>query len=67
MKVGKLVAITVGGSIILLQIANEGGYISIDWNKISKKVNKVSDKVEEAVTGEGPSWQDKASIVCIYS
>lgn len=61
MKVGKIVAITVGGSIILLQIANESGYINIDWNKITKKVDKVTDKFEEAVTGEGPSWQNKVS------
>ncbi|CAO1387943.1 unnamed protein product [Diamesa serratosioi] len=60
MKVGKLVAISVGGSIILLQIASNEGYISIDWSKVTKNVNKVTDKVEEAVTGEGPSFADKA-------
>lgn len=60
MKVGKAAAIAVGGGIILLQIANQQGYISIDWNKINKKVDKVTDKVEEAVTGQGPSWADKA-------
>lgn len=60
MKVGKLAAIAVGGGIILLQIANQQGYIQIDWNKIHKKVDKVTDKVEEAVTGQGPSWADKA-------
>lgn len=63
MKVGKLVAISVGGSIILLQIASNEGYISIDWSKVTKNVNKVTDKVEEAVTGEGPSFADK---VCIF-
>jgi FUN14 family len=52
----------VGGGIILLQIANQQGYISIDWNKINKKVDKVTDKVEEAVTGEGPKWMDKVSM-----
>ena len=62
MKVGKLVAISVGGSIILLQIASNEGYISIDWSKVTKNVNKVTDKVEEAVTGEGPSFADKVCI-----
>lgn len=61
MKVGKMAAIAVGGGIILLQIANQQGYIQIDWNKINKKVDKVTDKVEEAVTGQGPSWADKVS------
>lgn len=60
MKVGKAAAIAVGGGIILLQIANQQGYITIDWSKIHKKVDKVTDKVEEAVTGQGPSWADKA-------
>lgn len=59
MKVGKFVAISVGGSIILLQIASNEGYISIDWSKIHRKVDKITDKVGEAVTGEGPSWADK--------
>ncbi|XP_038110251.1 FUN14 domain-containing protein 2 isoform X2 [Culex quinquefasciatus] len=59
MKVGKAAAVAVGGGIILLQIANQQGYITIDWNKINKKVDKVTDKVEEAVTGQGPSWADK--------
>lgn len=59
MKVGKIVAISVGGSIILLQIASNEGYIQIDWNKITKKANKLADKAEEAITGEGPSWADK--------
>lgn len=59
MKVGKIVAVSVGGSIILLQIAANEGYIQIDWNKITKKANKLADKAEEAITGEGPSWADK--------
>lgn len=54
-----MAAIAVGGGIILLQIANQQGYVQIDWNKIHKKVDKVTDKVEEAVTGQGPSWADK--------
>lgn len=61
MKVGKVVAISVGGSIILLQIAANEGYIQIDWNKITKRANKLADKAEEAITGEGPSWADKVS------
>jgi FUN14 domain-containing protein 1 len=62
MKVGKLVAICCGGTIIILQIANNEGYITIDWSKITKKANKLADKAEEAITGEGPSWADKVSM-----
>jgi FUN14 domain-containing protein 1 len=63
MKVGKLVAVSVGGSIILLQIASNEGYITIDWSKITKRANKLADKAEEAITGEGPSWADKVRII----
>lgn len=68
MKVGKMAAIAVGGGIILLQIANQEGYVKIDWSKINKNVDKVTDKVEEAVTGEGPKWMDKVCwIYFLYS
>lgn len=72
MKVGKMAAIAVGGGIILLQIANQEGYVKIDWSKINSKVDKVTDKVEEAVTGEGPKWMDKVCwiyfvVACLYS
>jgi len=59
MKVGKAVAIAVGGGIILLEVAKENGYIKVNWNKVNKKLDKVADKVEEKITGEGPSWMDK--------
>ncbi|XP_022901211.1 FUN14 domain-containing protein 1-like [Onthophagus taurus] len=59
MKFGKVVAISVGGGIILLQIANEKGYINVNWGKVNKKIDKIVDKVEEKITGEGSSWMDK--------
>lgn len=58
-KIGKAVAIAVGGSIILLQIANEQGYVKVNWDKLAKKTDKIMDKVEERVTGEGPNLLDK--------
>ena len=61
MKVGKAVAIAVGGSIIILQIASNEGYITIDWNKLLRKADKIADKAEEAISGQGPSWADKVS------
>lgn len=64
MRVGKVIAISVGGGIILLQIANEKGYININWNKVNNKIDKVTDKVEQQLTGEGPSWFDKVISGC---
>lgn len=66
MKVGKVIAIGVGGSIILLQVASNEGYINIDWNKIGKRANNLADKAEEAITGEGPSWAEKVSNECFF-
>ncbi|XP_012274651.1 FUN14 domain-containing protein 1 [Orussus abietinus] len=59
MKVGKLAAFALGGGIIILQIAAHQGYIKINWDKIRRKAEKISDKVEEKVTGEGPKFLDK--------
>lgn len=60
MKVGKFAAFAIGGGIILMEIAHQEGFIEIDWSKISRKLDKVTDKVEEAVTGQERSWADKA-------
>ncbi|XP_023027461.1 FUN14 domain-containing protein 1 [Leptinotarsa decemlineata] len=59
MRVGKTAALAMGGGILLLQIANEQGYININWNKVNRNLDKVADKIEEKITGEGPSWMDK--------
>lgn len=60
MKVGKFAAFAIGGGIILMEIAHQEGFIEVDWSKISRKLDKVTDKVEEAVTGQEKSWMDKA-------
>lgn len=60
MKIGKTAAFLIGGGIIFLEIANEQGWIKIDWNKVTKQIDKAADKVEEVATGEGPRWIDKA-------
>lgn len=62
MKVGKVAACAIGGGIIILQIASTQGYININWDKIKKKAEKISDKVEEKVTGEGPKLLDKVRL-----
>ncbi|XP_078038962.1 FUN14 domain-containing protein 1 isoform X2 [Augochlora pura] len=59
MKVGKMAALAFGGGIIMLQIAVHQGYIKVNWDKIQKKAEKITDIVEEKVTGEGPKLLDK--------
>lgn len=59
MKIGKVAALTFGGGIILLQIANHQGYINVNWDKVYKQVDKVTDIVEEKATGQSPKWMEK--------
>lgn len=59
MRVGKTAALALGGGIILLEIANEKGYIRVNWDKVNKKLDKVADKVEEKITGQAPGWMEK--------
>lgn len=63
MKVGKVAACAVGGGIIMLQIAAHQGYIKINWDKITRKAEKITDKVEEKITGEGPKFMDKVNFL----
>ncbi|OAD62302.1 FUN14 domain-containing protein 1 [Eufriesea mexicana] len=64
MRVGKIAAFAVGGGIIMLQIAAHQGYIKINWDKIQKKAEKITDKVEEKVTGEKTKFLDKVGKWC---
>ncbi|CAG9828246.1 unnamed protein product [Diabrotica balteata] len=59
MRVGKTAAMALGGGIILLQIANEKGYIKVNWDKVNRNIDQVADKVEEQLTGEAVTWMDK--------
>ncbi|XP_035290159.1 FUN14 domain-containing protein 2 isoform X2 [Anguilla anguilla] len=45
-KVGKLAASAVGGGFILLQIANHTGYITVDWKRVEKDVNKAKKQLK---------------------
>lgn len=54
-----MAAFTIGGAIILLEVANEQGIIKIDWSRLYRKVDEAGDKVQEKLTGEGPKWIDK--------
>jgi FUN14 domain-containing protein 1 len=66
MKVGKTAAFAFGGGIILLQIANHKGYIKVNWDKVYKQTDKVTDKLEEKTTGQGPKLMEKVQITLIY-
>jgi FUN14 domain-containing protein 1 len=59
MRVGKAAATALGGGVLLITLAHHKGYITVDWDKLSRQVDRVTDKVETAATGEGPRTIDK--------
>uniref|UniRef100_A0A3Q3WB71 FUN14 domain-containing protein 2 n=1 Tax=Mola mola TaxID=94237 RepID=A0A3Q3WB71_MOLML len=46
-KVGKVAATSVGGGLLLLQIANNTGYIQVDWKRVEKDVNKAKKQLKK--------------------
>lgn len=48
MKLGKAAAFTVGSGILALQLANSSGYIKINWDKLTRGVERVAEQVEDS-------------------
>lgn len=46
-KFGKLAAIAVGGSMLVIQIAQYNGYIEIDWKKVNQDVQVVKKSMDK--------------------
>uniref|UniRef100_A0A8C6TAS6 FUN14 domain-containing protein 2 n=1 Tax=Neogobius melanostomus TaxID=47308 RepID=A0A8C6TAS6_9GOBI len=46
-KVGKVAATAVGGGLLMLQIANNSGYIQVDWKRVEKDVNKAKKQLKQ--------------------
>lgn len=46
MKLGKAAAFTLGSGIIALQLANSSGYVKINWDKLTRGVERVAEQVE---------------------
>ncbi|XP_036966165.1 FUN14 domain-containing protein 1 isoform X2 [Acanthopagrus latus] len=53
-KVGKVAATSVGGGLLLLQIANHTGYIQVDWKRVEKDVNKAKKQLKKGTKQAGP-------------
>lgn len=66
MKIGKIAAVGIGGSVILLHVASQKGYIDINWDKINKRVDKISDKIEKETTGKSADWFEKVSLLLLF-
>lgn len=53
-KVGKIAATAVGGGFLLLQIANNSGYVQVDWKRVEKDVNKAKKHLKKKADRAGP-------------
>lgn len=49
MKVGKVAATVVGGSLIIMQLAAHKGYIKVDWNRVNRDLEKNAKKLKREV------------------
>ncbi|CAH0564614.1 unnamed protein product [Brassicogethes aeneus] len=56
-KIGKTAALALGGGIIILQVANNKGFIDVNWNKVSNKIDKVSEDVKKKVDNKTGFWR----------
>lgn len=46
-KVGKATAAAIGSGIFILQIANHNGYININWDKLFKRAEELSERIDD--------------------
>jgi len=59
MRAGKVSGMGLGGGAMALHYAEQNGYINLNWDKVTKKVDKLTDKIEKEATGSSPAWIDK--------
>lgn len=64
-KVGKATAAAIGSGIFILQIANHSGYIKINWDKVTKKAEELSEKLDE--NSSKPNLMQKVSIFFVHN
>lgn len=48
MKLGRAAAFTLGSGILALQLANSSGYVKINWDKLTRGVERVAEQVEDS-------------------
>ncbi|RVE58196.1 hypothetical protein OJAV_G00206780 [Oryzias javanicus] len=60
-KVGKVAATAVGGGLLLLQIANNSGYIQVDWKRVEKDVGKAKKHMKKGTEKELNTFLEKST------
>jgi len=47
MKLGKMAATAIGGTLLVLQIAHHKGYIKVNWDKMTNDSTSMADKLKK--------------------
>jgi len=63
MKLGKAAAFTVGSGILALQLANSSGYIKINWDKLTRGVERVAEQVEDSTSDKKQGLLKKVTYI----
>ncbi|XP_050440331.1 FUN14 domain-containing protein 2-like isoform X2 [Adelges cooleyi] len=63
MKLGKAAAFTLGSGIIALQLANSSGYVKINWDKLTRGVEKIAEKVEDSTADKKKGLMNKVKNI----
>jgi len=59
MKVGKMAATALGGTLLVMQIAHHKGYIKVNWNKMTDDSASVADKIKDKLRLKSRSGLEK--------
>lgn len=62
MKLGKAAAFTLGSGIIALQLANSSGYVKINWDKLTRGVERVAEQVEDSTADKKKGLLKKVTL-----
>jgi len=62
-KVGKVAATSVGSGLVLLRLADQYGYVKINWRKVEKDANYIKDRVESEVARNQSQIQSVSDFV----
>ncbi|XP_069104009.1 FUN14 domain-containing protein 1-like isoform X1 [Argopecten irradians] len=57
-KVGKIAAMTLGTTILLVQIAQYKGYIQINWKKVQKEMNMAKKQMSKEISKKYPHYSE---------
>ncbi|XP_013379443.1 FUN14 domain-containing protein 1 [Lingula anatina] len=60
-KVGKAAAALLGGSLLLLQIADHFGYVQINWRQVRRGVNTARRRIEDQANRQFPGLAQNAN------